>query len=217
MNQMSVRRGFRALCVLSRLITRYLVAVVLLFASSAIAREYRVDSQKKFDAISQIEMIPGDAILLKRGMQFSGMLSPKGNGAEGNPVRIGTYGRGQRPKIHAKGKHQAGLMLKNKSFWEVQGLEITNTNGTDKDQGDLFKGEKSRALETRWLYKFSKSSIYHPRKPVGVASTYLQCSWFLAWLAVVCSEILRRLISWLKRKFPACLMFVSLTWTTSRR
>ena len=114
------------------------LVLVLGLSSAGVAREYRVDSQKKFDAISQIEMIPGDAILLKRGMQFSGMLSPKGNGAEGNPVRIGTYGRGQRPKIHAKGKHQAGLMLKNKSFWEVQGLEITNTNGTDKDQGDLF-------------------------------------------------------------------------------
>ncbi|MDF7822651.1 right-handed parallel beta-helix repeat-containing protein [Pontiellaceae bacterium B12227] len=107
-------------------------------ASSVSARDYRVDSQRKFDAISQIEMQPGDTILLKRGMQFTGMLAPQGSGAEGAPVRIGAFGRGKPPRINAKGKEIAGLMLKNPSFWEVYGLEITNTDGSDKDQGDLF-------------------------------------------------------------------------------
>ncbi|WP_187357940.1 right-handed parallel beta-helix repeat-containing protein [Pontiella desulfatans] len=112
--------------------------MLLLVASPAVARDYHVDSQRKFEAISQIEMQPGDAILLKRGMQFSGMLAPLGNGSEEAPVRIDSYGRGKRPQIHARGKEIAGLLLKNPSFWEVQGLEITNTDGSDKDQGDLF-------------------------------------------------------------------------------
>ncbi|WP_372796475.1 hypothetical protein [Pontiella sp.] len=97
-----------------------------------------MDSQKKFDAVSQLELQPGDAVLLKRGMQFTGMLAPKGRGAEGAPIRIDAYGRGRLPVIHARGRHIAGLFLKNPSFWEVQGLEITNTNGTDDDQGELF-------------------------------------------------------------------------------
>ena len=97
-------------------------------------------------------MQPGDTILLKRGMQFNGMLAPKGNGAEGVPVRIGAFGRGQLPRINAKGKEIAGLMLKNPSYWEVYGLEITNTDGTDKDQGTLF-GIYVLATEVEGTYR----------------------------------------------------------------
>ena len=95
--------------------------------------------------ISQIEMQPGDTILLKRGMQFTGMLAPEGNGTEGNPVRIGTFGEGQRPRIHAKGRHPAGLLLKNKSFWEVQRLEITNTDG-NVDWLESFKNQRTQTI-----------------------------------------------------------------------
>jgi hypothetical protein len=64
--------GFRASCASWRLS----FFVVLLFGTStAVARDYRVDSQKKFDAISQIEMQQGDAILLKCGMRFNGTQS----------------------------------------------------------------------------------------------------------------------------------------------
>ena len=101
-------------------------------------REYRVDSQEEFNKISAVQMRPGDSVLLKRGVTFTGMLAPKGNGAEGQPVRVTAYGDGQRPVIQAQGQHTAGLLLKDPSYWEVQGLEITNTNGTDEDQGDLF-------------------------------------------------------------------------------
>ncbi|MCP4451268.1 MAG: hypothetical protein GY809_07380, partial [Planctomycetes bacterium] len=101
-------------------------------------REYRVDSQEEFDRISAVQMRPGDSVLLKRGVTFTGMLAPKGNGAEGQPVRVTAYGDGQRPVIQAQGQHTAGLLLKDPSYWEIEGLEITNTNGTDEDQGDLF-------------------------------------------------------------------------------
>lgn len=75
-------------------------------------------------------MQPGDTILLKRGMTFTGMLAPKGNGEDGAPIRIGAYGRGDRPLIRAKGKEIAGVLLKNLSYWEVHSLEVTNTDGT---------------------------------------------------------------------------------------
>ncbi|BDS05691.1 hypothetical protein NT6N_07310 [Oceaniferula spumae] len=102
------------------------------------AKDYRIDSQRAFDAINEVTLEPGDAILLKRGQSFTGMLAPKGNGDENAVIRISTYGKGPRPKIHAQGKHIAGLMLKDPSYWEVSGLEITNTDGSDKDQGTLF-------------------------------------------------------------------------------
>ena len=102
------------------------------------AKDYLVDSQEKFESINEVELEPGDAILLKKGSVFRGMLAPKGEGKEGEVIRISTYGKGARPQIHAEGKHQAGLFLSNPSYWEVDGLEITNTNGSDEDQGVLF-------------------------------------------------------------------------------
>ncbi|MEP4077309.1 hypothetical protein [Haloferula sp.] len=110
----------------------------LLGTASSFARDYRVDTQAKFEFISSIELKPGDTILLKRGMRFSGMLSPKGNGVEGSPIRIGAFGQGGRPRIDANGKHLAAVLLKNPSYWEIHGLEVTNTNGRDEDQGQLF-------------------------------------------------------------------------------
>jgi len=65
------------------------------------------------------------------------MFAPSGKGSEKAPIRIGVYGKGTRPRIDAGGKHKAGLLLRNPSFWEVNGLEVTNTDGTDGDQGKL--------------------------------------------------------------------------------
>ncbi len=111
---------------------------LLALSAGSSARDYRVDSQRKFDAVNAIRLQPGDAVLLRRGMRFRGMLAPQGEGTEAAPIRIGTYGEGRRPHIDAGGNEPAGLLLKNPSYWEVDGLEITNTNGSKKDQGELF-------------------------------------------------------------------------------
>ena len=118
-----------------------LAASVLLCAVQGVAcmgEEYRVDSQERFDVLCRAAFGPGDVILFKRGGRFRGMFSPTGKGREGAPIRVGTYGQGERPRIDAGGANQAGLLLRDPAFWEVEGLEITNTNGTDDDQGDLF-------------------------------------------------------------------------------
>ncbi len=99
--------------------------------------EYHIDSQKSFDALSSGVFQPGDSILFKRGKQFNGMFAPGGKGTEQAPIKIDVYGYGKRPVIDAHGKHIAGLLLKNPSYWEIKGLEITNTDGTDEDQGNL--------------------------------------------------------------------------------
>lgn len=117
---------------------RLITGLLLFLPAVCLAKDYRVDTQEKFDFISTIEMQPGDTILLKRGMSFTGMLAPQGNGIEGLPVRIGAYGQGKRPSIHAEGESLAGVMLKNPSYWEIHSLEVTNTDGSDKDQGELF-------------------------------------------------------------------------------
>lgn len=119
-----------------------LLAPLLIFcmlkAATCPGREYRIDTQARFDAFSAKAFKPGDAILFKRGASFNGMFAPVGKGTKSSPIRIDAYGHGDRPQIHARGRHPAGLLLRNPSFWEVNGLEITNTDGTDADQGDLF-------------------------------------------------------------------------------
>jgi hypothetical protein len=117
------------------------VAFALLLAAPGFpctAEEYRIDTQQRFDALSDSVFRPGDVIRFKRGARFRGMFSPSGKGTEQAPIRIEAYGDGERPRIDAEGKKKAGLLLRNPSYWEVRGLEITNTDGTDKDQGELF-------------------------------------------------------------------------------
>ena len=118
-----------------------LAVVFLVFAvlwAPCLAEEYRIGSQERFDALSTTAFLAGDTILFKRGVQFDGMFAPSGKGTEGAPIRIDVYGYGKRPRINGHGKHVAGVFLRDVSYWEVNGLEITNTDGTDKDQGDLF-------------------------------------------------------------------------------
>jgi hypothetical protein len=110
----------------------------VLYCTGVWGKEYRIDSQQLFDRFEAKTFEAGDSILFKRGIELNGMFSPKGNGREDNPIVISTYGKGARPVISAKGEHQAGLLLRDPSFWEVNGLEITNTDGTDDDQGELF-------------------------------------------------------------------------------
>ncbi len=115
-----------------------LVLLVALQSLPCLAREYHVDSQKQFDTLGTMAFLPGDAILFKRGVRFKGMFAPSGDGTKRAPIRIDVYGEGERPRIDGHGSHIAGLLLRNPSYWEVNGLEITNTDGTDRDQGQLF-------------------------------------------------------------------------------
>ena len=119
----------------------YLVVGFLIFLSQLLtsyAERYLISSQSDFDRLKTNTFQPKDVILFKKGVRFTGMFSPEGKGISGSPIRIDVYGQGHQPRIDAKGKERAGLLLRNPSFWEVNGLEITNSNGTDDDQGELF-------------------------------------------------------------------------------
>ncbi|VGO11755.1 hypothetical protein PDESU_00301 [Pontiella desulfatans] len=106
---------------------------------SCFATDYYVSTQTEFDAVANAVLQPGDAILLERGQQFIGMLSPTGRGTEGAPIRIRAYGEGDRPLIDAQGLNEAGVLLEGDiAFWEVSGLEIINNDGTDNDDNYFF-------------------------------------------------------------------------------
>lgn len=134
----------------------YIIVTIILLLSApsavAVARQYDIDSQGRFDELREATFQPGDIIRLKRGVEFTGMFAPVGSGIEGSPIRITTYGEGARPRIDADGKQIAGLLLRNPSYWEVAGLEITNSDGSGDDQGELF-GIYALATETERTYR----------------------------------------------------------------
>ena len=96
------------------------------------------DAWQTLNKVNGMTFQPGDQILLKAGSVWAGQLNPKGSGSQQAPIKIDVYGEGDRPVINAGGVNTAGLLLQNVSYWEVSGLEITNTDGTDLDQGTLF-------------------------------------------------------------------------------
>jgi parallel beta-helix repeat protein len=116
---------------------------------------------------------PGDAILFKRGDTWTwdntsmtgvpnvnpggatgtAFLAPAGSGEQGNPVMIGAYGTGAKPKIEGKGLVDDIILLHNQQYWEIGNLELTNkvdgwTNPTSQTsaQGELIAGKDLRGI-----------------------------------------------------------------------
>ena len=114
------------------------VAWIVLGVNSVFATNYHIKSQADFDKWKRHTFTAGDNIVFYRGKRYKGMFAPKGNGRKGAPIRIGAAGNGRKPRIDVGGKKSSGIFLQDPSFWEINGLEITNTNGSSEDQGDLF-------------------------------------------------------------------------------
>ncbi len=73
---------------------------------------------------------PGDFILLKAGSSWEGQIWPKGSGRERQPIHLGTYGQGAKPIVRCNGQQEDALLLMNQEYWEIEGLELTNTGNT---------------------------------------------------------------------------------------
>ncbi len=75
-------------------------------------------------AVNQVTLEPGDIVHLRRGSTCHGVLSPKGSGTEGTPIRLTSYGEGPRPQIIADAKADEALRLFNQQYWDVDSLDI---------------------------------------------------------------------------------------------
>jgi hypothetical protein len=82
---------------------------------------------KSLEKINATTFLPGDRVLLKSGSVWQGQLWPKGSGVNGKPIKMGSYGKGVKPMINARGLFEDAVLLKNQQYWEIEGLEITNT------------------------------------------------------------------------------------------
>lgn len=126
-----------------------LCAMTLLQSSLVMAEDFFISTQADFDRYRQATFSPGDQILFERRQTFEGMFAPNVVGTSAQPIRISTFGRGVSPRIHNNGvihPHptrsgatvSAGIFLLNPEYVTVSNLEITNNNGGDQDDENLF-------------------------------------------------------------------------------
>ena len=85
---------------------------------------------KTLDKVNSHTFKAGEEILLRAGGVWEGQLWPKGSGAEGNPIKIGSYGEGEKPVINGAGVLNA-VYLENQEYWEIKDLEVTNISNTE--------------------------------------------------------------------------------------
>ncbi len=82
------------------------------------------------EKVSTERFMPGDSILFHTGDVWEGQLYPKGNGEEGNPITIASYGTGAKPLIMGDGSkgYKAGgaVSLYNQEYWTIRDIEVTN-------------------------------------------------------------------------------------------
>ena len=110
---------------------------------------YYINTQQDFEKYSGTEFPEGSMVLFAADMEFQGQFVLKGSGSADNPNIVTTYD----PKskeiyrdwsenkaiFNGMGKVEAPVYLYNGQHWEINNLEITNTDGSDNDQG-LLKG-----------------------------------------------------------------------------
>ncbi len=108
---------------------------------------YRIYDQEDFDLYKTAEFQPGSTILFAAGYLFNGQFAPTGSGNSENPIVVAAFDPhtkkilfdniDNKPVINGHGQVNSVFYLHNGQFWEINNLEITNTDGTTGDQGDL--------------------------------------------------------------------------------
>ena len=109
--------------------------------------------------VSSFTFSPGDKLFFKSGEVWNGQLKLKGSGNDGSPIILDQYGEGGKPIINGGGattNSGATLLLKNIQFWEINNLELTNTNGNSNYQGDLWailgQLDEAGGIEAKHIY-----------------------------------------------------------------
>lgn len=67
----------------------------------AAAGDSEVSPWRTFGRLSDVRLRPGDAVMLRAGSVWSEQLTISDNGADGNPIKVGRYGKGSPPRITA--------------------------------------------------------------------------------------------------------------------
>ena len=117
---------------------------------------------KTLDKVNGLNLEPGDTVLLKKGSVFEDQalkFTKEDSGTAEAPVKISTYGEGEKPKINTNGHGQwelnygnpldnqnhkwkgtvsSSILIEDAEYFEIEGLELTNdresSTDTEKDK-----------------------------------------------------------------------------------
>ncbi|KJL26840.1 Carbohydrate binding domain protein [Microbacterium oxydans] len=91
--------------------------------------------------------VAGDTVLLKAGTACTGSFVAVGSGSASAPIRLGSYGKGAKPIINGGGTVEAPVVIRNVSYWTVEGLEVTNVAAAEgKRSGVLIENTGNAVL-----------------------------------------------------------------------
>ena len=112
-----------------------------------VKKTYFINSQEDFDEWSNFKFPAGTKILFATGVTFNGQFILRGSGMADKPNIARAYDKetgniftdwiDNKPIIQGEGKVTATILLKDGAFWEINNLEVTNTNGSKVNQGEL--------------------------------------------------------------------------------
>ena len=112
---------------------------------------------KTLDKVNDLNLEPGDTVLLKKGSVFEDQalkFTKEDSGTAEAPVKISTYGEGERPKINTnghglwelnygtpldnqnhkwKGTVSSSILIEDAEYLEIEGLELTNDRNSATD------------------------------------------------------------------------------------
>lgn len=159
----------------------FLIVCVFFIKKSLLATNYYIDNIRgndsnsgtsitsawlSFKNINETIFQPGDSILFRAGQSWSGILKPKGSGAEGRPITISKYGKGSMPAIngdqslnctiHPGLNKTCAILLYNQEYWVIRDLEITNYNPKEES------GKTINEWENDNITLFA--NVHHPRQ-----------------------------------------------------
>lgn len=97
------------------------------YGSDAATGQSETKAWRSLERLNRAKLQAGDRILFHAGQVFYGQFYSSDSGIEEKPIQMLSYGEGAKPRIEARGKFQAALLLENASHWIIEGLELTNT------------------------------------------------------------------------------------------
>ncbi len=118
------------------------------------------------DILQQIKLKFGDQILFQSGNFFQGSLNIEAQGKPDAPIRIGRFGKGNRPVLDGNGA-KAVISLLNPAYFIIENLEIMNENG---DYGILIEAKDAGELNNISIQDCDIHSVFIASKQKEVAT-----------------------------------------------
>ena len=105
---------------------RLIIILILNQGSDTNAGTSPKQAFKSLDKIKQLQLKPGDSVLLKAGAVFTEQLYISCKGDSVNPIVVGKYGGDARPYIKGDTSHKAMVHVFNSEYIVVRDLEVSN-------------------------------------------------------------------------------------------